>query len=64
MDEILTIEEQDKEEMESIISNRKIYSDVKKACPWCNGITLEEETFAYEKVVYCTNCAYSESKTI
>lgn len=52
------------EDTELVISDRKVYGEVDRSCPWCNGMTLEEQTFMYEKVVFCTHCDYSQSKTI
>lgn len=52
------------EDIELVVSSRKIYADKKKPCPWCNSMTLEEMILAYESVVYCTHCSYSVTKTI
>lgn len=54
----------EKEDVELVVSSKKIYADKKKPCPWCNGMTLEEMVLAYESVVYCTHCSYSDTKTI
>lgn len=52
------------EEEDMIVSREIIYGMIDRPCPWCNGMTLQEDTYGYEKVIYCTHCEYSVSKTV
>lgn len=57
-------EETNYEEEGEATQDRHVYGDIRKPCPFCGLLTLEEETLGYEKVIYCVHCSYSESKTI
>lgn len=52
------------DEQEMLFSREASYGSIKRACPWCESMTLTEDTYGYEKVVSCSHCEYSESKTL
>lgn len=37
------------------------YIRVNKNCPYCSKYPLEEQIFENEKMIFCTNCEYSET---
>lgn len=61
---VIGLTQLNEEEQEMIIARDTIYGMIERPCPWCSCMTLQEDTYGYEKVVYCTHCEYSQSKTI
>ncbi len=52
------------DEQELLVSKTILYGDITKPCPWCQSMTLTEDTYGYEKVISCSHCEYSVTKTI
>lgn len=61
---IIRLSQVNEEEREMLLSKDKVYGDIDKPCPWCSSMALTEDTYGYEKVISCSHCDYSVSKTI
>lgn len=61
---IIRLNQVSDEEGELLFSKEIIYAKEDMPCPWCQCMTLSEDTYGYEKVVSCSHCPYSQTKTI
>ena len=42
----------------------EIYIDEGNICPYCFGAMIEEETYGFEKVSFCSHCEYASTRNI
>lgn len=61
---IIRLNQVSEEEGQLLISREKVYAKDTMPCPICERMTLREDTYGYEKVVSCSYCDYSMTKTI
>jgi len=60
---IIHIENITEEDKQLLISTKSPDPTREHKCPICGG-GVEEQNFGYEKLVFCTHCEYSKTKTI
>lgn len=46
------------------LRNRYEMNPLNKPCPICGKFPLEEQTFGYEKSIFCSGCDYQQIKEI
>lgn len=60
---IITLDNITDEDRELLISKKTLDPTRDNHCPQCGGDVLEEN-YGYEKLIFCTRCEYSKTKTI